>query len=1090
MADADELPDPEVKRRLKLWPRRKRFQFLFVLLVLLLVSSFLSWRARDNIAEDLITSQLEALGIEASYEIESVGITRQVLRNFVVGDPENPDLTIERVELVPVVRITGADIGTLTLIRPRLRATYRDGELSLGALDPVFEIETDGPARLPGWSLSLVDAQGRIETDYGVAGFKADGAGRLSGGFHGVAALVAPPWDMDSCEWSNAQLVGELRTSRGQAYFNGPLEVTELSCPDQNLRLPKITARSSLQTDEDLVGASGTLALNELDVSVGDLRTAGLSGSFEFDWSGGLATGRYSFGASEFENTYGEVKRPAVDGGFRVRTADFRWEMDANLSGSDLALGEGSQKALGSAASAGEGTLIEPILDRFRAALEDGLRSSSLQAKILARQSSDGVSLVVPEARIRDRDRRAILSVSQGQWASDKNGVLRLAGNLSLDRDGLPQIQGRMESTGAGAPALRFRMAPYRAGASELAVPQMQLTQFASGSWQLSGEVIASGAIPGGSVEQLQLPIEGGWSDAGGLALWKRCADLRFEQLKLADLKLESDIISVCPDKGSAIVRSGSTGTQVSARIDSLQLQGQLGDSPIRLGSRQFGFSDVEGLLAHDVRVELGEPEAQSELTIAEFAASFSEETSGTFTGLSGGLDAVPLDIEAGQGNWRFAEGALTLTQTRFDLLDREEDQRFERLTARDAQLTLADNRINASTLMRHPGTDRLIVAVDLVHDLTSGIGHADLDVPGIIFDDQLEPGARIDQCDDSFKGASGPTGLTCLATGVIALAEGVVKGNGRIDWSPENVQSSGTFSTDAFDFAAAFGPVRDVSGTVRFSDLISLTTDGTQQLAVGTIDPGVEVYNGVLDFALINGSNVSLRGGRWPFFGGTMLLRPTELNFAASEERSYVIEITGVDAAQFIAAMEFSNISASGTFDGTVPLVFDEMGNGEIINGLLISRPPGGNLSYVGELTYEDTGAIANYAFRSLRSLDFNQMMVEMNGPLTGEIITRLLFDGVSQGADADRNFITRQIAKLPIRFNVNVRASFYQLMNDLLKTYDPATHIDPASLGLIRGANGRMVRPSILEKSAPAEGKIEQDEPSIQTQESETLP
>ena len=66
---------------------------------------------------------------------------------------------------------------------------------------------------------------------------------------------------------------------------------------------------------------------------------------------------------------------------------------------------------------------------------------------------------------------------------------------------------------------------------------------------------------------------------------------------------------------------------------------------------------------------------------------------------------------------------------------------------------------------------------------------------------------------------------------------------------------------------------------------------------------------------------------------------------------------------------MELANLSATGTFDGQMPLEFDANG-GRITGGALVSRPPGGNISYVGELTYKDLSAMGNFAFQTLRSL------------------------------------------------------------------------------------------------------------------------
>ena len=195
------------------------------------------------------------------------------------------------------------------------------------------------------------------------------------------------------------------------------------------------------------------------------------------------------------------------------------------------------------------------------------------------------------------------------------------------------------------------------------------------------------------------------------------------------------------------------------------------------------------------------------------------------------------------------------------------------------------------------------------------------------------------------------------------------------------------------------------------------------------------------------------------------------------------MIEIVGADAALFVQQMDPGNISATGTFDGSFPLVFDENGDGRIEDGQLISRPPGGNLSYVGELTYEDLSAMGNYAFQTLRSLDYRKMTVVMNGLLSGEIITQLKFDGVRQGKDASRNIFTKQLAKLPIEFRINIRAQFHQLLTSFKSLYDPSFLRDPRDLGLLTSDGTRFIRP---DNEEPVPG----DEPAIQRQESEQMP
>jgi hypothetical protein len=249
-------------------------------------------------------------------------------------------------------------------------------------------------------------------------------------------------------------------------------------------------------------------------------------------------------------------------------------------------------------------------------------------------------------------------------------------------------------------------------------------------------------------------------------------------------------------------------------------------------------------------------------------------------------------------------------------------------------------------------------------------------------------------------------------------------------------------------------------------------------------------VLDGEIEFALRDGEVLAIAGGSWPFMGGRLVLRDFDFNLGVEEERRYVFEIIGLEAAQFVAQMELENISATGTFDGTVPIVFGSDGNGRIDQGILISRPPGGNLSYVGDLTYEDLSAIANFAFDALRSMDYSQMRVVMEGPLAGEIVTRVRFDGVQQGEGAKKNIVTRQIAKLPIQFRINIRAQFYQLLTSMKAMYDPAAVRDPRELGLLSDDGQRLLRRSITGEEAAPEIEPEDiipDEPTIQDQESE---
>ncbi len=725
-----------------------------------------------------------------------------------------------------------------------------------------------------------------------------------------------------------------------------------------------------------------------------------------------------------------------------------KFESTLDFAADGIAAGPQIPARIAALASSTRGTLLSPLLGKLRSALMARLRGSSLKGSLIARLDGGAVSVTVPQAEMRGRGGGIIASLSRLQYTGSGPGTGRtlpqIAGNFRIIGDGLPQLTGRMEQ-GARDTVFRLKMQPYRAATSSLAIPELLVTQTRTGAVRFDGTAIASGFLPGGRVRALRLPLSGTYTADGGLDLWRRCTTIRYESLVYSNLELIDRAIIICPARGRPVLRYAGGALSIAAGLPSLDVAGRLAGTPIAITSGPIGFAYPGVATARQLTVTLGPPARANRFTISGLTARFGQIIGGTFEGADVGIAAVPLDLTETQGNWTYAGGVLRLSDVGFILSDRQDADRFVPMPVTGGELALRNNIITASATILAPTDRRQIAEVRLMHDLSKGVGHSDLAVPDLLFDNGLQP-----------------ADLTQSLRGVVANVKGRVTGTGRIDWNAAGVTSTGEFSSESLDLAAAFGPVTGASGTVRFTDLLGLTTAPDQTIRVATVNPGIEVKDGTIRYSLRGGRLLAVSGGSWPFMGGMLRLQPVALNLGESEIRRYVLEVEGLDAAVFVDSLDLGNIAATGIFDGALPLVFDEVGFGTIEGGKLLSRPPGGNVSYIGELTYEDLTPIANYAFQTLRSLDYRSMAVSVDGPITGDILTRVRFDGVTQGEGAKTNFITRQIAKLPIRFNVNIRAPFYKLMGNLKSIYDPAAVRDPRELGLLDDDGTRFVVPA----------------------------
>jgi hypothetical protein len=1011
-------------------PRRKRRWWVLALLVLVVLGAL--WLAREQIANRIIAGQLENLDLPATYELERVSATRQVLSDVVIGDPARPDMTIERIEIETVPTFGLPTIGEVMLVRPRLYGTYKDAKASFGTLDKLIFAETGRPPGLPDLNLVVVDGGARFDSDFGAIGITADGKGNLRGGFAGTLAALAPALEGGGCKAGRTTLYGKLKSDDARLGFSGPLRFASLSCRSQGLAVKDGAVQLDLKASEAFDAVAGSYALSSSALGLQDARLASLGGKGRFAFKSGDITADYALDGKGLAAGWIDATGLSAEGMVRSHDKFARFETEGTLEGSAVRPGRDLDAVLASTAKSAEGTLLAPLAAQIRQGLGREGAASRMEARYALRQTGEIMSLTVPSAALRGSNGAEVLSLSRALVTLGAKGGPRLAGYVRTGGAGLPVIEGQVEKRGSGAEA-RLTMREYRAGDTRIALPELRLVQERGGAVGFAGRAALSGVLPGGRVENLVLPIEGTWSEGRGLAVWRRCTPVRFDSFAIANLKLDARSLTLCPGPGGAILASDARGTRFSAGTAGLSLAGTLGSTPIRLTSGALGLAWPGNLAARDIAVSLGKLSEPSTLRLAEVRARLGTEIAGTFAGTEVKLAPVPLDVLEAAGRWHYAGSRLTISEAAFVLKDRERDARFNPLVARDAALRLKGSEFLAEALLREPKSDREVVRTMITHDLDTGRGGADLLVSGLVFDRRMQPDT-----------------LTYLAQGVIALAKGTVTGDGRIDWTSDTVTSTGRFSTEKLDFAAAFGPVEGASGTVHFTDLLGLVTAPDQRFKLAAINPGIEVYDGEVSFQLEPNRVLVVNGANWPFVDGTLELLPTRMVLGASEVRNFNLKLEGANAARFIAQLELGNLAATGIFDGTLPLVFDENG-GRIVGGLLVSRPPGGNLSYIGELTYKDMGTMANFAFQTLRSIDYRKMEIGMDGAIDGEIVTKLRFDGVRQGAGAKRSIVTRSLASLPIQFNVNIRAPFQRLITSFKGLYDPTYIRDPRELGLV---------------------------------------
>jgi hypothetical protein len=483
----------------------------------------------------------------------------------------------------------------------------------------------------------------------------------------------------------------------------------------------------------------------------------------------------------------------------------------------------------------------------------------------------------------------------------------------------------------------------------------------------------------------------------------------------------------VCPTGVAIISKSPGGALRVGGRISNPALAGSIGSAPMRLNASSI-LLNQNGFNGSNVALRIGKSESPVALNAQSLRGNFtSGGAAGTLTNADAVIGTVPLKMTDIDGKWRFVNGRLAIDGSLF-ANDRADPPRFYPLKSNDVHFVLADNKITTTGSLRHPETGTLVTNVDIAHNLNTGAGHADLDVPGITFGPNLQPDE-----------------LTRLTEGVVALVQGRVTGHGRIDWTGSGaVTSTGDFATRNMDLAAPFGPVEGLTTSIHFTDLLNLETAPGQVATVRSINPGIIVNNGVIRYQLLPNNLVKIERGEWPFMGGKLILDETILNFGSPSPKRLTFELQGFDAKQFIDNLGFAGLQITGTFDGVLPMIFDESG-GRIVGGRLDSRDPGGEFAYTG--TKPKAGMVAGLAFDLLSDIKYRSMTIRLDGDLAGEFATRFTIRQISlsnRGGLAG-SLIRGAFKNVPLQVNLNISGPFRALIQMAKGFKDPRQVIAP---------------------------------------------
>jgi translocation and assembly module TamB len=1022
------------RRRITLPLRRPRWTtvlvgFLFVILLIFVIV----WTQRRQLATDYIEGELERRGVQATYRVTRIGFRTERIEDVVIGDPDRPDLTARWVELKIRWTIFGPKVSLIKARGVRIFGRISEKKLSFGQVDKLLPPPTGKPFALPDMAVDVADAALAIDTPAGRIAAAIEGQGNLADGFRGEMAMRSSELLLGKCAIDAPVAYAKVAITERRPAIDGPVRAARMLCSQAGVDLASPVLDINANVSETLNSWRGNAGLSVQQAKIGSNSAAGVRGRVTFDGRKKLTRGAMDLTAVEARVGDMTSSRTNLAGHYALSLATGDISLLGDLNGRGIVGGAGTVQPIVSALSAADGTPVGPLGNALAGAVRRAASGFDLAASLRLVNTRRYGAVRFERMSLASRSgARFGLNGGEGITYYWPSNVARIDGEFGLTGGGFPATRVSLVQPRGGAPMRgEARVAPFAAGNARIALAPIRFRAAPGGATRVETAALLSGPFKDGYVRNLSMPIAGTFGN-GGFAFGERCTTASFESLQATSLRLGRTRLPLCPTGRALLWKNRGGPVQGGADIRSMRLTGRLGETPISLVADRMRLAlGNPGFTSSGVEIRLGQRGYVNRLDLDRLDGRFtSAGVAGTFAGANGQIANVPLLLSDADGQWQVIGGKVTLDGgvTVSDVMD---PPRFWPLRSEDFHLTLIDNEIRATGWLHDPETGTRVTQATIDHSLRTGSGRAVLDIPGITFDPE----------------GYQPEELTRLTTGVVALVDGTLTGRGQINWSRQGTTSTGSFSTAGMNLAAPFGPVEGLTTTINFTDLLGLVSAPGQLAEIDLIRTGIDVVDGQIRYQLLPGLRVRVESGTWPFSGGVLTLDETILDFSQPSTKKLTFRVVGLDAASFVQQMEFANIDATGTFDGILPMEFDQSG-GRIVGGRLEARPEGGTLSYIGIVTEQNLGAYGMMAFNALKSLRYDKFIVKLDGSLEGEFLAGIELDGIARNTGPQpgiAGYVISQLQKLRFEFNIAIRGPFRALIGTARSFEDPSLIIQP---------------------------------------------
>ncbi|MBX6323787.1 MAG: YdbH domain-containing protein, partial [Rhodospirillaceae bacterium] len=323
---------------------------------------------------------------------------------------------------------------------------------------------------------------------------------------------------------------------------------------------------------------------------------------------------------------------------------------------------------------------------------------------------------------------------------------------------------------------------------------------------------------------------------------------------------------------------------------------------------------------------------------------------------------------------------------------------------------TVTDERVEAEFSGSAAG-EGLVLTVEARHRLADDTGSADLELKPVVF---------------SSDGGLQPWQLFPPIGRAVVQADGTIAASGRIAWG-ETLTPKIDLALKDLTLVTPQVALRGINGVLTLDGLDPLSTPPGQEIAIGEVDIGLPLTDGLLTFRIEPPSTLRIDRARLSLAGGEIAAAPTAIDWSGGTQQ-ITLAARDLRLQALLELADIEGLSGSGRLAGAIPVGVRD--GAVLVNGAVLAAQEPGVLKYdtsEAPQALASAGDSAALALTALRNFHYTALRLEIDRGADAEMRVRIKLDG--SNPDLYDGY--------PVSFNFNVSGKLDQVLSRGLTGY-----------------------------------------------------